>query len=755
MDRKVGVRKRGILMSSSMKGLRILIAEDYEVIRRGIRSMLEDLAGWKVCGEAATIAETIQKTGTLQPDLVLLDVTMPDMDTARAVAQIFNVCPAVKIVALAMQESAELAAKALAAGANGLALKSETAGNFVTTVQNIISNQPFLSPAAVTMIQSQLGRLRAAAATPTGLTSQELGILEAFARGGGDKIEKTASPPHTKGSFTSDLEALAACQPDGERRTGKRNRVLLVEDDPDVRDYLQSLLLPHYNVTAATNSQDALTFASADPPDLVLCDVLTPILQETGLVKALRSDPATSSLPIILLSAQAGEESRHGAGAITAGGYPGQPFTARELLTRVELHLSLSHMRKQEAERTQKTLEAELNGMTRLHEVSSRLLAAPTVHAALEEILFATCTMMGSQMGYLQVYDPRTETLMIAAQQGFSPDSLEQLRHVEHGSSGGGTAVKGGRRVIIEDVNEDESFRPLQAIGAAAGFRSLQSTSLLTRTGTLLGVLSTHWRQPHRPSEHDLYMLDLYAHEAADILDRIQNAQELQRSFHQLRALAAKLQSVREEERKRVAREIHDELGQSLTAIKMELSSLFFEWPGDQKPSKRTASLTNLVDQTIQSVRKIATELRPGILDALGLVAAVEWAASEFEARTGTRCSVHMPKEDLPPDQDRDTAIFRIFQETLTNIARHARATEATIRLTREDDGSLILDVQDNGIGFNEQALDSHEALGILGMRERAVLLGGEFELSGTPNLGTHVRVHIPLPASRQEEQSI
>ncbi len=223
----------------------------------------------------------------------------------------------------------------------------------------------------------------------------------------------------------------------------------------------------------------------------------------------------------------------------------------------------------------------------------------------------------------------------------------------------------------------------------------------------------------------------------------------LHRSLEQLRALSSRLETVREEERKRIAREIHDELGQALTAIKIELSSLLFEWPTEQKPSKRADSILRLVDQTIQSVRKISTELRPGILDALGLVAAVEWAAEEFETRTGTRCRPDLPKDVLEIDQERTTAIFRILQETLTNIARHADATQVDIRLTIED-GSLILDVHDNGIGISGEQLSASGSLGILGMRERVLLLGGEFLMSGEPNQGTRVRVRIPLSASRE-----
>jgi signal transduction histidine kinase len=228
----------------------------------------------------------------------------------------------------------------------------------------------------------------------------------------------------------------------------------------------------------------------------------------------------------------------------------------------------------------------------------------------------------------------------------------------------------------------------------------------------------------------------------------------LQQSLEQLRALASRLQTVREEERRRIAREIHDELGQALTAIKIELSSLLFEWPAEQKPSKRAESIAKLVDQTIQMVRKISTALRPEILDALGLVAAVEWAAEEFETRTGTRCRVDLPKDALIIDPERATAIFRIFQETLTNVARYADATQVDIRLARED-GNLSLEVHDNGIGISEEQLSANGSIGILGMRERALLLGGEFVMRGEPNQGTRVRVRIPLSASRHGEQAV
>lgn len=232
---------------------------------------------------------------------------------------------------------------------------------------------------------------------------------------------------------------------------------------------------------------------------------------------------------------------------------------------------------------------------------------------------------------------------------------------------------------------------------------------------------------------------------AIDVTERKQTEEELQRSRDQLRALAARLQRVREEERTKVAREIHDELGQALTAIKIDLSALCRELPANQK--QQSQSVLQQVDETIQSVRRISTELRPAILDAAGLVAAVEWAAGEFAARTGTGCQLDLPQEDIAIDHEHATALFRIFQETLTNVARHANATEVNVRLA-QDDGSLTLEVRDNGKGLGAEQLSDASSLGILGMRERALLLGGELTIAGAPGEGTTVRVRIPVTHS-------
>lgn len=230
-----------------------------------------------------------------------------------------------------------------------------------------------------------------------------------------------------------------------------------------------------------------------------------------------------------------------------------------------------------------------------------------------------------------------------------------------------------------------------------------------------------------------------------DITDRKLAEQQLTASHDQLRNLSARLESVREEERILIAREIHDELGQSLTGVKLELSLLRDQLP-DVTPTVHTRleSISELIDATIQSVRRIATELRPIVLDQLGLIPAIEWQTHEFQSRTGIQCRLDVYLRSASLSQTASTAMFRIFQEILTNVVRHAKASLVEITL-QEQAGGLVLEVRDNGRGITDTELADPQSLGLVGMRERALLLGGNITFSGHSESGTTVRVRIPL----------
>jgi len=235
-----------------------------------------------------------------------------------------------------------------------------------------------------------------------------------------------------------------------------------------------------------------------------------------------------------------------------------------------------------------------------------------------------------------------------------------------------------------------------------------------------------------------------------DITERKQAEAELKRSQEELRNLTAHLQSVREEERRSLARDIHDDLGQALTALKMDLSLLSKKFPKDQKPLlDRTQAISKLMDTSIETVKRISTELRPGVLDDLGLTAAIEWQAEEFEHRTGITCEVTSDPRDIILDRDRSTAIFRIFQESLTNVARHAQATRVTASL-KEKAGTLELKVRDNGRGITKEQISDPKSFGIIGMRERVYAWEGQVTVKSAPGQGTTVAVRIPLAKEGQ-----
>jgi len=310
---------------------------------------------------------------------------------------------------------------------------------------------------------------------------------------------------------------------------------------------------------------------------------------------------------------------------------------------------------------------------------------------------------------------------------------------------------------------EDEGWRVRK--DGSRFWANVVITALRDQEGNLLGFAKltrdmTERREKEEALTKAKELLELRAQQRAAVLTRVNHElrteiwdreraeEQLRTSLDQLRALAARLQSVREEERTSIAREIHDELGQACTAIKMDLALI------GRKTTKRQARLrakvhsaSQLVDNMIATLRRIASELRPRTLDDLGLTAALEWQAQDFESRTGIHCQVTLPRDPLALDSERSTAIFRIFQESLTNVARHAQAARVEARLELEAQ-HLIFQVHDNGRGFDPLEAKSRRSLGLVGMQERALLLNGDLKIEGVPGAGTTMTLRIPLPTS-------
>ena len=235
---------------------------------------------------------------------------------------------------------------------------------------------------------------------------------------------------------------------------------------------------------------------------------------------------------------------------------------------------------------------------------------------------------------------------------------------------------------------------------------------------------------------------------ALDITERKTAEDALRASMDELHALGARLENIREEERKSVSREVHDELGQILTAIHMDIVSLRKFSVADAKGFESQLQLIlELTSSAMKAVHNISAKLRPGILDDLGLIATIEWQTEDFQNRTGTRCEVDLPDHDLPIDAERSTAVFRILQETLTNIARHAKATMVKVRVL-DLDSATVLSVKDDGIGITNAQINDPKSYGLIGIRERLRPFDGECNINSSANNGTEIVVRLPKQPS-------
>jgi PAS domain S-box-containing protein len=299
--------------------------------------------------------------------------------------------------------------------------------------------------------------------------------------------------------------------------------------------------------------------------------------------------------------------------------------------------------------------------------------------------------------------------------------------------------TKGQSISIVSPAQKHELLRVIEQVRNGVHAESYE-TVLLKKDGEKIDVSVTI-----SPITSDAGMIVGASAIIRDISERKMVQEELGKSNEQLRDLYRRLQSAREEERTRIAREIHDEFGQTLTALSFDLAWMEKRLHPDQTQiAQKIESMSKIIGMAIQSIKKLSTDLRPGILDDFGLHAAIEWQAEEFETRTGKKCEVVLDVNDLNIDNEVSTAIFRILQETLTNIMRHASANRVELQL-REEPGELVFLVRDDGIGLNPHEANAPQSYGLVGIQERAYSLGGTAEIISSPGQGTTVCVRLPL----------
>jgi signal transduction histidine kinase/CheY-like chemotaxis protein len=509
-------------------------------------------------------------------------------------------------------------------------------------------------------------------------------------------------------------------------------QILVVEASREMREYLTRLLSPRWRVHAVAGADAALGRIAADLPDLVLGEVMVPAPDDVSLLQRLRDDPRTVGLPVLMVSS-AGEEVRIEGMKAGADDCLVKPVSARELVARVAAHLELARTRtriQQELRAARDALETELAVTARLHGFTTRLLTEAPVGRVLEDFLDAVVMLQGADAGTLLLANRRTGRFECVARQGFANDAV--LDDPD--------AIAERRRIVVEDADSNSVAAALMPAARAAGHRAWQSTPLLSAAGDLLGVLTTYFKSPHRPTPHQLRLTDVYARVSAVIFER----RWLESERHDL---MQKMVTAEEAERRRISRELHDTIGQHLASLMLGLKLLRATIRGDPTAAGLVDQLHELTDLVGRQVHDLALDLRPTALDDLGLPGALAAFVSEWSRSSGVHADFHAQgwhETRFAPEAE--NALYRVVLEALTNVQRHANARRVGVILERRADEVLVI-VEDDGTGFDVEAMSligSTRRLGLIGMKERASLVGGMLTIESGAS-GTTVFIRVPV----------
>jgi PAS domain S-box-containing protein len=380
------------------------------------------------------------------------------------------------------------------------------------------------------------------------------------------------------------------------------------------------------------------------------------------------------------------------------------------------------------------------------HRVLEMIASGSVLEDALESLIRLIEDQAPGTLGSILLLDESGTRL----HHGAAPNLPEAYCRAVEGSTIGpkagscGTSAFLRQPVFVSDVEISPLWDDYRELAREHGLRACWSMPIFASDGRVLGTFALYYREPRSPGRDELELIARATHVAGIAIQRRQ-------LDDQLRDLWAHIEAVREDERTGMAREIHDELGQALTALKMDIAWIVRRANAEGSLGRdlladKLGAVSKMTDGIIDTVRRISADLRPGVLDDLGLLAAIEWQAQEFERRSGVTCVVRANTGDAKFDRALSTAIFRIFQEALTNVIRHAEAKHVDVSFDCLD-GRVRLSVQDNGKGIDEEAVKSPSSLGLLGIRERVRRLNGKMTIGGEPGKGTLLAVEVPLAA--------
>ncbi|MGP8199481.1 MAG: response regulator [Limisphaerales bacterium] len=490
-----------------------------------------------------------------------------------------------------------------------------------------------------------------------------------------------------------------------------RASILIVDDQEDNIALLEDMLrgAGHVSIASTRDPHEVCELYRKNRYSLILLDLEMPGLNGFQVLEGLQAVETNGYLPVLVITGHPDHNLR----ALKTGAkdFISRPFSLPEALVRVQnmLEVRLLHL-----EVKKRTEQAQALGEQAMR--SSALTYRRLFEAAKDGIL-----ILDIDTGRINDVNPFLTELLGYSKSEMTGKTVGELSPFKD------TELNKG---MLDRLQKD-------------GYVRYEDVLLETRGGRKIAVEIVS--NVYQAGESNVIQCNL-----RDITQRKRVEEELRASHEQLRALAARIQAAREEERTHAAREIHDVLAQELTGLKMEaawLSRRLAE-PSDSWQQnilrEKVAAMMDLTDQASQSVQRIAAELRPAVLDSLGLCAATEWVAADFQKRTEIPCKASVPAGDLVIDGDHSTALFRILQESLANITRHACASKVEIRLWLEA-GGVILTIADDGRGIRPNELNDARSMGLLGMRERASLLDGKCTIAARAGGGTVVEVRLPM----------
>ncbi|WP_206956616.1 hybrid sensor histidine kinase/response regulator [Trinickia acidisoli] len=532
--------------------------------------------------------------------------------------------------------------------------------------------------------------------------------------------------------------------------------VLIVDDTPaNLAVVVDALGERGFRVLIALDSAEAIERARFSQPELILLDVNMPGINGFDTCRRLKGDAQTRDIPVIFMTVADGISDM--IEGFRAGGvdYVTKPVRIDEVIARMDVHLAMREMQTalveqnrqlQQEVRVRQQAEFELSCVR--DELELRVARRTEQLARANDDLRAEIAEREHAQARLKLSEARLREIVEASPVPLCIGSIAKP-HVLYANEQWrqlfGVAEHEQPNVSINDfyVEEDGRRKLLERV-RLDGNVSDTEVSVRRLDGTTFWVAITA-RLATFQDEPAIYV------GIRDVTERKRIEQALLESREQFRQLSAYMEAIREDDRKRIALEIHDELGQLLTALKMDVSLLKMRLGDAPDLLEKVTGMRDLVEQTILMVRNVANHLRPAALN-FGLVSALEWLADDFGKRTGIPCRLVLNAGEPELDDAHATALFRVVQESMTNVARHARATRVHVTMMRNERG-LILNVSDNGCGFDPAAAGKRDSYGLLGMSERARLIGASLQIDSAPGSGTVVSISIPVESGREDDQ--